>query len=156
VFRYERVVRFAEVDAARMVFFGRFCDYCHDALEGLFEALEGGYPRLTLVRDIGIPTVHIDLDFKAPLRYGDVALIEVEVLRIGERSVTFRHTFKRKADGVVSAIAHHVVVTARISQVETVPVPEDMRKLLARHVSGENVLPEQSPPQAPGGGAAGL
>jgi 4-hydroxybenzoyl-CoA thioesterase len=60
VFRYERPVRFADVDAARMVFFGRFCDYCHDALEALFEQIDGGYPRLTMVRDVGVPTVHIE------------------------------------------------------------------------------------------------
>lgn len=82
MFRYERPVRFADVDAARMVFFGRFCDYCHDALEALFEQIDGGYPRLTMVRDVGVPTVHIEFDFKAPLRYGDVAIIEVEVLRM--------------------------------------------------------------------------
>ncbi len=134
MFRYERPVRFAEVDAARMVFFGRFCDYCHDALEALFDAVEGGYPRLTMVRDVGIPTVHIDLDFRSPLRYGDVAEVEVEVLRIGARSVTFRHTLRRQADGVVCAVARHVVVTARISAIETVPIPDDVRAVLERHL----------------------
>ncbi len=138
MFRYERAVRFAEVDAARMVFFGRFCDYCHDALEALFGGVDGGYPRLTMVRDVGIPTVHIDLDYRSPLRYGDVAVIEVEVEDIGGRSITFRHTMRRKADGVVCAVARHVVVTARISQIETVPIPDDVRALLEGHlVAGE-------------------
>ena len=35
MFRYERPVRFAEVDAARIVFFARYLDFCHDALEAL-------------------------------------------------------------------------------------------------------------------------
>ena len=118
-----------------MVFFGRFCDYCHDAVEALFAGLEGGYPRLTMVRDIGVPTVHIDFDFKAPLRYGDVAVIDVEVLRVGDRSITFRHTLTRKSDDVVSAVARHVVVTARISETETVRVPDDVRALLVGHLS---------------------
>ncbi len=135
MFRFERPVRFVEVDAARIVFFGRFCDYCHDALEALFERLDGGYPRLTMVRDIGVPTVHIAFDFKAPLRYGDVALVDVEVLRIGERSIGFRHTLTRKADQVVCAVAHHVVVTARISRIETVPIPDDLRALLGEHLA---------------------
>ena len=134
MFRYERPVRFPDVDAARMVFFGRFCDYCHEALEALFAQIDGGYPELTMVRDVGIPTVHIEFDFKAPLRYGDVAVIDVDVVRIGEHSITFRHTVARKADGVVSALARHVVVTARISQIETLPVPADMRALLEQHV----------------------
>ncbi len=134
VFRYERAVRFAEVDAARMVFFGRFCDYCHEALEVLFDGLEGGYAHLTMVRDIGVPSVHIEFDFRSPLRYGDVVLVEVEVLNIGNRSITFRHTLKRKSDGQVSAVARHVVVTAKMSENTSIPIPEDMRALLEEHV----------------------
>jgi acyl-CoA thioesterase FadM len=66
----------------------------------------------------------------------------MEVLHIGERGITFRHTLNRKADGGVCATAHHVVVTARISEIATVPVPEEMRGLLARHVTFENALRE--------------
>ncbi len=134
MFRFERPVRFAEVDLARMLFFGRFCDFCHDAIEALFDELDGGYPHFTLVRDIGVPTVHFDIDFKAPLRYGDVAVIDVEVCRIGDRSITFRHTLTRKADGIVSAVARQVVVTARLSRTESVPVPDDVRALLSEHL----------------------
>ncbi len=139
MFRYERPVRFPEVDAARMLFFGRFCDYCHDAVEALFDGIDGGYPHLTMVRDVGVPTVHIEFDFRSPLRYGDIAVIELEVLRIGDRSITFRHTLRRKADGEVCAVARHVVVTAKISRLETVPVPEDVRAVLERHLIAEPV-----------------
>jgi 4-hydroxybenzoyl-CoA thioesterase len=134
VFRYERAVRFSEIDAARMVFFARFCDYCHEAIEALFDRLDGGYPRLTMVRDIGVPSVHIEFDFRKPLRYGDTVVVEVEVLRIGERSITFRHTLKRKSDDLVCAIARHVVVTARISRATPLRVPDDMRDVLAEHL----------------------
>ena len=33
MFRHVRPVRFAEVDAARIVYFARYLDFCHDALE---------------------------------------------------------------------------------------------------------------------------
>jgi 4-hydroxybenzoyl-CoA thioesterase len=134
VFRYERPVRFSEIDAARMVFFARFSDYCHEAIEALFDALEGGYARLTMVRDVGVPSVHIEFDFKKPLRYGDTVVVEVEVLRIGRTSVTFRHTLKRRSDAAVCAVARHVVVTASISRAEPLPVPDDVRALLAAHL----------------------
>ncbi len=134
MFRFERTIRFAEIDAARMVFFARFCDYCHEALEALFGRLEGGYAQLTMVRDIGIPTVHMELDFRKPLRYGDVVVVDVDVLRIGGRSVTFRHSLRRKSDETVCAVARHVVVTAAISTGQSLPVPDDIRRLLADHL----------------------
>ncbi len=134
MFRYERPVRFAEVDAARLVFFARYLEYCHDALEALFGALPGGYAHLTMTRDVGVPTVHVEADYTAPLRYGDVAVIDVSVESVGTRSVTFRHAITRKADGVRCATVRQVVVTARLSQFGAVPVPDDVRALLERHI----------------------
>ena len=77
MFRLERPVRFAEVDAARIVFFARYLDYCHDAIEALFGALDGGYAELTMKRGLGVPSVHVEIDYHAPLRYGDVAVIDL-------------------------------------------------------------------------------
>ena len=153
MFTYRRPVRFAEVDAARLVFFPRFLEYCHDALEALFAELPGGYAHLTQVRDIGIPTVRVEMDFAAPLRYGDVAIIEIEVLEVGRTSVRVRHTIRREHSGgggspgggeglqpcdppapaPVCAIATHVFVTTRLTTLEAVSVPEDVRAILKRH-----------------------
>lgn len=135
MFRHERPVRFAEVDAARIVFFARYLEFCHDALEALFAALPGGYPELTMARGIGIPSVHIEADYKAPLRYGDTALIDVSVERIGGRSVTFRHAISRASDGVLCASVRQVVVLCRLDDIAPVDIPGDVRALLSQHLS---------------------
>jgi 4-hydroxybenzoyl-CoA thioesterase len=132
-FRHARPVRFADVDAARIVYFARYLDYCHDAVEALFGGLPGGYAHLTMTRDIGVPSVRVEVDYKAPLRYGDVALIDVTVERVGAKSVTLRHELTREADGVAVATVRQVVVTARLSALGAVPVPDDVRALLARY-----------------------
>jgi 4-hydroxybenzoyl-CoA thioesterase len=134
-FRYERLVRFAEVDSARVVFFARFLEYCHEALEALFESLPGGYPHLTMIRDIGIPTVHIEIDYLVPLRYGDTAIVEAEVTQIGRTSVSFRHTIRRQSDGQVCAHVAHVVVVVVMSAMKPMEIPTDMRSALLRYVS---------------------
>jgi 4-hydroxybenzoyl-CoA thioesterase len=133
--RYERPVRFAEVDAARIVFFSRFLEYCHDALEDLFAGLEGGYPGLTMGRGLGIPTVHLTVDYRGPLRYGDTALVDVVVERVGNTSVTFLHRITRKSDGALCAELRHVVVLARLDAMAPTGLPEDVKALLARHLT---------------------
>lgn len=132
-FRFERPVRFSDVDAARIVFFARYLEYCHDALEALFAELPGGYAHLTTSRDTGVPSVRVEVDYRAPLRWGDVAVIEVTVERVGTSSVVFCHALSRKADGVAVATVRQVVVTARLSELRAVPVPDDVRALLARY-----------------------
>src|SRR5689334_17978744 len=86
VFHYRRAVRFDDVDAAQIVFFARFLDYCHEALEAVLDAVDGGHARLILERRVGFPAIHIEMDFMAPLRYGDVLDIRVTVPRIGATS----------------------------------------------------------------------
>ena len=134
MFRYERPVRFADVDAARIVFFARYLEYCHDALEALFGQLPGGYAALTMERDVGIPSVHVEVDYRAPLAYGDVAVIAVSVEALGTKSVTFRHELSRLRDGVACATVRQVVVTARLREFASVPIPDDVRALLAQHL----------------------
>jgi len=57
---YLRPVRFEEVDAAQIVFFPRFLSYCHEAMEELFDGVEGGYVALIRDRRIGVPAVHVE------------------------------------------------------------------------------------------------
>jgi 4-hydroxybenzoyl-CoA thioesterase len=133
VFVFRRPVRFAEVDAAGIVFFPRYHEYCHDALEAFFGELPGGYAALFRERDLGVPTVHLETDFKSPLRYGDVARFEMAIERVGRTSLTFHHTIRREADGVIAATVRQVVVMTRISTLTPIPVPDDVRALLDRY-----------------------
>ena len=126
-------MRFAEVDAAGLVFFPRYHEYCHDALEAFFGELPGGYAALFRQRDLGVPTVHLETDFKSPLRYGDVARFEMAIERVGRTSLTFYHTIRREADGVVAATVRQVVVMTTISTLTPILVPDDVRELLDRY-----------------------
>ena len=65
-FTYSRAVRFEDVDAARIVFFARIFNYCHEAMEAFFGSVSGGYVDLILNRGVGFPVVHLESDFSAP------------------------------------------------------------------------------------------
>jgi 4-hydroxybenzoyl-CoA thioesterase len=133
MFVYERTVRFEEVDAAGIVFFPRFLSYAHEAMEAMFAGLEGGYVRLVTKRRIGLPAVHVSCDFRAPLRFGDLARIETRVARIGNKSVTLHYELSRTADGVSVATVEHVCASTDLDAMRAVPVPDDVRALLEKH-----------------------
>lgn len=132
-FVYERAIRFEEVDAARIVFFARFLNYAHEAMEALLGGLQGGYVRLVNERRIGMPAVHVSCDFRAPLRFGDVVRIETHAARIGNKSITYRYEFFRKADGVHAASVEHVCAVTDLDAMRAIPVPDDIRALLEKH-----------------------
>jgi 4-hydroxybenzoyl-CoA thioesterase len=132
---YDRPIRFEEVDAAGIVFFPRFLSYCHEAMEGLFDEIEGGYVRLIRDRRIGVPAVHVECDFKHPLRYGDVARIETTVAKLGRSSVSFRYVLSRRADRASIAVVQHVCVVSDLERLKSIPIPDDVRAALEKHLS---------------------
>lgn len=132
-FVYERAVRFEEVDAAGLAFFARFFNWCHEAMERFFDGVPGGYVDMINHRRLGFPAVHLEADWKAPLRYGDVARIEVSVPKIGTTSVTFRYVLTRLADGAHVATVDHVTVVTDLDSMTKRPIPDDCRALLERH-----------------------
>jgi 4-hydroxybenzoyl-CoA thioesterase len=130
----ERPVRFEEVDAAGLLFFPIFAAYAHEAMAALFDGLSGGYPGLILQRRIGLPAVAMTSSFTSPLRFGDVAVIETTVTRLGNRSVELAYAFRRKDDGVLCATMTHTVVSTDLVAVKSCSMPDDVRAALAEHL----------------------
>ena len=134
MFEYSRPVRWSDLDPAGIVYFPRFFDFCHETLEALFGALAGGYPALTMQRRIGVPTVHLEADFRVPLRYGDTCLVRTRVLRIGRSSITFGHTLVGTNDGVTCAEITHVIAVTDLASLKAIEIPADMRAVIDPHV----------------------
>ncbi|MDP3276963.1 MAG: hotdog domain-containing protein [Deltaproteobacteria bacterium] len=132
---HKLTVSWGDCDLAGIAYFPRLLDFCHRAIESLFGALSGGYAGLTVTRRIGVPTVKILGDFTAPLRYGDVVCVRVEVVRIGTSSVLFEHTLVREEDQVVCARFEHTVVVCELNDRKPSPcaIPPDVASLLNSH-----------------------
>ncbi|HVH48103.1 MAG TPA: acyl-CoA thioesterase [Labilithrix sp.] len=131
----ERAVHFEEVDAAGIVFFARFFYWCHEAMERFFDPIAGGYVDLITRRRVGFPAVHLEADWKSPVRYGDVVRIETSVANVGTTSATLRFVFTRLADAVHVATIDHVVVCTDLDSMTKQPLPSDCRALLEAHRS---------------------
>lgn len=140
MFEHRIDVTWGECDLAGLVYFPRMLDWCHRALEALWSGLDGGYATFTGARGLGIPTVRIEGDFRAPVRYGDPCLVRVSVLRIGRSSVRFEHSIVRHRasiqglDAVECARFEHVVTVCALEGPTPIPVPDDVRALLAPHL----------------------
>ena len=131
---FQRPVRFEDVDAAGIVFFARFFNYCHEAMEAFFAGVQGGYVGLVMGRHEGFPAVRVECDYLAPLRYGDTARICVQVEQVGTTSCTFRYDMYRAADGTKAVSVRHVVVHADLQKLAKLPFDAELRALLEAHL----------------------
>ena len=126
-------IRFDDVDGAGIVYYPQFFHICHAAFEDFFDtAAPFGYPELVRNQRLGFPTVHLDSTFKAPLAYGDVAVVELTVKDLGKTSVTFGYDIRRKRDGVLCFQAEIKTVLVDVDSLKPVPLSEEFRSILSR------------------------
>lgn len=128
-------IRFDDVDGAGIVYYPQFFHLCHAAFEDFFDdAAPVSYPEMIQERRLGFPTVAIQSEFKAPLRYGDVALVELAVLQVGRSSLKMRYEIRRKKDGVLSFTAEITTVLMDLDSQRAVEIPPDFRRLLENNL----------------------
>ena len=124
-------IRFDDVDGAGIVYYPQFFHLCHAAFEDFFDdAAPLSYPELISGRRLGFPTVRIQSEFRAPLVYGDVAIIEVAVRRVGNASVDFYYEIRRKRDGATCFVAEITAVLMNLDTQKSVPIEGDLKQIL--------------------------
>jgi 4-hydroxybenzoyl-CoA thioesterase len=139
-------VRFGACDPAGIMYFPNYFDFFHAAMEDFFRDRVGARYHLLLERArVTFPTVHLEVDFRSPLRHGDLVRITVEVARIGRSTVDLRYTARRAGDGAVCAVAVATTVATDIDAMKSVPVPDELRAPLERERLAA-AAPSPSPP----------
>jgi 4-hydroxybenzoyl-CoA thioesterase len=125
-FEVQQQVRFGHVDPAGIAYFPRIFDYIHEAFEEVWEQHVGArYYHLLLERKIGFPLVRADVDFKAPLRFGDRPVVRITCFHLGRSSIGLRYVY-RLVD-TVCLEARMTTACINLETMESMPMPEEFR-----------------------------
>jgi YbgC/YbaW family acyl-CoA thioester hydrolase len=117
------------------VYYPHFFIYFHEAFEDFFNDAGISYVQLLDERRIGFPTVHVDTDYKAPLRYGDRLDIEVSVTKLSNRSLVMRYDGFRHRDGKQSVSCTITTVCVDMDTFTSREIPPDLRELFERFLT---------------------
>jgi 1,4-dihydroxy-2-naphthoyl-CoA hydrolase len=79
-----------DIDAAGIAFTGRLVTIALEALESGLSQVGMDFAAMIRAKRYGVPLVHIEGDFKRPLRHGDAVDIELVCEEVGARSYTCR------------------------------------------------------------------
>ena len=89
-FKRDKMIRWGYCDAAGIIYFPRYAELCNDLVEDLFcEALGVTLRTLTQELRLGIPFVHLDMDFLAPSILNDILEFELAITAMGSSSLSF-------------------------------------------------------------------
>jgi acyl-CoA thioester hydrolase len=99
----EILIRFSEVDSMRIVWHGNYLKYFEDGRESFGIRYNLGY--LDVYRhNVMIPLVKINCDYKRPLEYGDIAIVETRFVPAEAAKIVFDYTIYRKRDMEIAAV----------------------------------------------------
>ncbi len=130
-FTTRKHVRFGHVDPAGIAYFPRIYDYIHEAFEELWERHVGArYDRLILERRLGFPLVHSSVDFRAPLHFGDEALVAITCFQLGRSSLGLRYRFQ--VGGVECVDARMITACIDMDSFKSVAMPDEFRAAFGR------------------------
>jgi len=129
-------VCFGDIDNAGIVYYPRFVHYFHLAMEEFFISEMGiDYSDVLHKRNVSLPTVHLEADFRRRLRYGDQINIEVRVINIGRTSIVWGYRGFRLVDEEEIAVeGHNVTVCVKTETFEKIDIPEWLRKSLTDYM----------------------
>ncbi|OHE89217.1 MAG: thioesterase [Verrucomicrobia bacterium RIFCSPLOWO2_12_FULL_64_8] len=126
MFSYHRTIRFADTDAAGVVFFANYLAICHEAYE---EALAEAVADLkTLFADHGfiVPIVKSQAEYLRPLSCGDKVRVTLSAAPLGDDS--FALDFELHRLGPPEKLAarvrtEHVCISSKTRKRQPLPPP---------------------------------
>ena len=130
-FCIEERVRWGDVDAAGIIFYGAYIRFFEFAETELFRAAGLAYGVMFDEMDIWLPRAHLECDFRRAAQLDDLLEVCAYVGRVGRKSLRLDFEVRRKGEEELTASAHFVLVAVRRGTFESVPVPDELKRRLA-------------------------
>jgi 4-hydroxybenzoyl-CoA thioesterase len=137
IFRTPIKVCFSDIDNAGIVYYPRFMHYFHLAVEEFFgNGLGIDFADVLHKRNLSLPTVHLEADFRHKLRYGDRINMEVRIIRIGRTSITWGYRgFRGDTSEEIVVEGQNTTVCVKTDTFEKIEVPDWLRKELQPYLA---------------------
>lgn len=130
-FRYRRRVQFAETDTAGVLHFSNYFRLMEEAEHAWWRSCgltvyEGN------LRDDGVswPRVATDCQYLAPVRFDDEIDIDVQLVRMGQRSVEFRFEFRLGERSIARGFIKAACCAMTPAGFQSQDIPERIRTIL--------------------------
>ena len=129
IFQQARVIRFSDCDPAGMVFFPHYFVMLNAVVEDWFtHGLGVNYAQLLGQRRIGLPSVALQSEFRAPCRMGDAVEFRLQLERMGSRSLTLRVDCLHAS--VCCVLIRQVLVSTSLAHDGAIEIPQDVREAI--------------------------
>lgn len=141
-FTIEERVRWGDVDAAGIIFYGSYIRFFEIAETELFRTVGLPYGKVFDELNIWLPRVHLECDFHRAAKMDDLLEVCVYVGRLGRTSLRLNFEVRKKNDAgeieaELMATAHFVLVSTDRENLRPLPIPDELRQALGPYNAAE-------------------
>jgi acyl-CoA thioester hydrolase len=141
-FTIEERVRWGDVDAAGIIFYGSYIRFFEIAETELFRAVGLPYGKMFDDLNIWLPRVHLECDFHRAAQMDNLLAVSVYVGHLGETSLRLNFEVRRRNEAgeiedKLMATAHFVLVSTDRENLKPLRVPDELRRALEPYRSSE-------------------
>lgn len=132
-FKIDHTVRFHETDGAGVVYFAKGLVLCHSAYEASLRAAGIDLGEFFGVASVAYPVVHTRMDYRRPMRCGDVVQISLVPVRcdVSSFEVSYDLGIAESPETLVAqALTRHVCIDTHHRT--RLPLPAQMEDWLQR------------------------
>jgi acyl-CoA thioester hydrolase len=126
-------VRWGDVDAAQIIFYGSYIRFFEFAESEMFRDLGFTYGAMFEQLDVWLPRRHIECDFLQAALLDDLLEVSVWAAHIGNSSLRLAFEVRRAGESRIIATAAFVLVTVQRHTFAKVPVPPQLSAALERY-----------------------
>lgn len=151
-FKITRRVEFSETDMAGIMHFSNFFRFMETAEGAFFRSLGFSVNLAGNGLAVGLPRVHAECDYLAPLRFEEEVLVHLLVERKGSRSLTYQFRFYRQNGSAPQLVARGRLTAVCVARrkdrsMKAVTLPPALARKI--EVAPAELLAEGLPPIAP-------
>jgi 4-hydroxybenzoyl-CoA thioesterase len=130
--KYHFKVRWAETDAAGIVFFANFYTWMDEATTHLFKTIGYSLPELYELERIAIPLLETKCQHKSPLKFGDEVTILSVITELRDKVFTINHSFYKDGQLVAEGYLLRAWTSFANEKPKAVSIPKEVRDAIQR------------------------
>lgn len=129
MYRYTTRITLRDADAAGVLFFARYFALAHDAYETMLSERGCSTAEILAGKAFVAPVVRAEADYKAPLRVGELAALELHLEELRSRTYRLR-TELLNQDGKLACIIRTTHCSVSTATKRPIAIPEPLRRAL--------------------------
>ncbi len=137
-FLFRLRVRWAEIDAQKIVFNGHYLMYFDTAIADYWRALALPYPEAVEQFGGDLYVKKASIEYHASARYDDVLEVGIRCQRVGNSSIQFELGIFRQDEHLITG--ELIYVFANPETQKSMAVPQELRDVLTAYEAGESMV----------------